>query len=64
MQAEDDIFPYNHTLSVGVGAHDDPNIIKIPFVSSWAEKISQCDVFVVEPDHRKGAKRDLERNTL
>ena len=29
------------------------------FVSSWAKKTSRCDVFVVEPDHREGAKRDL-----
>ena len=26
--------PYRHILSVGVGALDDPYIIKIPFVSS------------------------------
>ena len=29
------------------------------FVSSWAEKISRCEIFVVEPDFKEGAKRDL-----
>ena len=30
-----------------------------PAVSSWAEEISLCEIFAVEPDPREGAKRDL-----
>ena len=28
-------------------------------MSSWAEKISRCEIFGVEPDFKEGAKRDL-----